>query len=50
MKEEHMTYEEAFKLVKSKHSQTMPNQGFIQQLIAYENELRNTGYNNAIFD
>jgi hypothetical protein len=45
-----MTFELAYKLVKSKHSQTMPNTGFTQQLKVYENELNNSSYNRAIFD
>lgn len=50
MKENRLTFEEALKLVKSKHPQTMPNTGFVRQLKDYENELNNSGYNKAVFN
>ena len=42
-----MSFEEAHKLVKSKHPETYPNNGFIEQLKQYENELNNSSYNDS---
>ena len=44
MKENKLSFEEAHKLVKSKHAETYPNYGFVEQLKQYENELNNTSY------
>ena len=49
-KENKISFEEALKIVKSRHPETFPNSGFVQQLKQFENELNNTSYNKELFD